>query len=132
VNRELKDVIRELREGLGLSQAQLGARAGVGQTGIGNIESGQTKNPIMLPEIAQALGTTVEAILTQTGRLKKRAAVTPLLPGRNPRWPFTVAWERYAALDDADRRDLDETVEDFIIRRENRKGGDGSAAGGAR
>jgi phage repressor protein C with HTH and peptisase S24 domain len=47
--------IRQARERLGWSQAELAKRVGIKQPSIQNIENGRTKDPRKLPEIAMAL-----------------------------------------------------------------------------
>lgn len=49
--------VRQLRKERGMTQAELGARLGLGRTSITNLENGQQSPPLsMLPEIASALG----------------------------------------------------------------------------
>ncbi len=52
--------IRDAREAHGWTQDELADRAGVTQGAVGHLESGRTKRPQKLPEIARALGVTVE------------------------------------------------------------------------
>lgn len=50
--------LRELRERRGWSQAELGRRAGIAQSIVNRLESGQTRSPSLdtLEQLAQALG----------------------------------------------------------------------------
>lgn len=49
--------VRHLRQGRGMTQAELAARLNLGRTSITNLEKGQQSPPLsMLPEIASALG----------------------------------------------------------------------------
>lgn len=56
----------DIRERKGLSQSELGRRAGVGQSTINRLEQGETRNPRNLFEIAQALGTTEDYLMQRT------------------------------------------------------------------
>jgi transcriptional regulator with XRE-family HTH domain len=60
--------IRQLREALALSQADLAARLpGVKQQSIDQVERGLVARPRFLPELAEALDTTVAWLLTGEG-----------------------------------------------------------------
>ncbi|WP_186140092.1 helix-turn-helix domain-containing protein [Burkholderia gladioli] len=52
----LADRLKWARSKAGLSQEQLGDKAGVSQSTIGNIEAGTRKSARRLPQIADALG----------------------------------------------------------------------------
>lgn len=64
--KTLADRVRERRKELKLSQLELGKRIGVGQSTIGNIESGRNKSATFLPQLANALG--VSAIWLAEGK----------------------------------------------------------------
>lgn len=55
-----------LREAAGLSQSELGRRAGVGQSTINRLEQGDTRNPRHVYPIAKALGTTADYLMGAT------------------------------------------------------------------
>ncbi|MEI9995136.1 MAG: S24 family peptidase [Rhizomicrobium sp.] len=52
--------VREARNALGISQAELGKRAGLGQQAIAEIESGRTRTSVHVVAIARALGRSPE------------------------------------------------------------------------
>ena len=54
--KTLADRVRARRNELKLSQGELGKKIGVGQSSIGNIESGRNKSATFLPQLANALG----------------------------------------------------------------------------
>jgi len=58
--------VLQKRTELGLSQKELGKRAGVSQQTIDNIESGNTTRPRALPEIARVLGVSVDWLVGVT------------------------------------------------------------------
>lgn len=58
--------IRDVREARGWTQDELADKAGVTQGAIGHAESGRTKRPRDLPEIARALGVSVEWLLDES------------------------------------------------------------------
>lgn len=74
----LAEVLKRRREELQLSQEELGLRAGVSQSTIGNLESGargaKGRVPSSLPAVAVALGTTTEALLAEAGMARKAPA----------------------------------------------------------
>jgi len=65
MKNELKDRMKQSREALGLTQAELAAKVGKKQSFIGNIEAGSRESSGYLPEIAHALG--VDAYWLKTG-----------------------------------------------------------------
>ncbi|MBM3114986.1 XRE family transcriptional regulator [Jeongeupia naejangsanensis] len=88
------DRVRQRRTELGLSQKELAKRAGVGQSAIGNIESGRNKSATFLPQLADALG--VDPLwLVGDGRTAAQAKVSA--PVVAPR-PVTV-WDNEDELD---------------------------------
>lgn len=81
----LGDRVREAREKLDISQDKLAeavTRAGypIGQSGIGNIESGRTKSPKCIPELASVLGVTVSWL--RTGRADRPSNGSDPAPSR--------------------------------------------------
>lgn len=56
--------VKRLRIAKGWTQVELGRRAGVTQGTIGHIEAGRNASSIKLPQIAAALGTSVEALIS--------------------------------------------------------------------
>lgn len=71
--KTLADVIKERRDALGWSQADLARKAGVSQSTIGNIEAGTRghlgRPPPSLPQIARALSATTDELLRAAGWL---------------------------------------------------------------
>lgn len=65
MKKELKDRLKQSREALGLTQAELAAKVGKKQSFIGNIEAGSRKSSPLIAEIAHALG--VDAYWLKTG-----------------------------------------------------------------
>jgi transcriptional regulator with XRE-family HTH domain len=62
--RKFGQVLRELREARGLSQEQLGAKAGVHRTYIGKVERGEKEISLRTAtKIAGALGTKLSLII---------------------------------------------------------------------
>lgn len=59
----LAELIRTRRLDLNLSQAELARRAGVTQGTIGHLESGRSNATTKLPQIAKALGISVESLI---------------------------------------------------------------------
>lgn len=72
--------VRRLREKLGLSQSELAARIGTGvkQQSLDQIERGLVSRPRFLPELAQALGTSVQWLLTGEGAPTLAPAKAPM------------------------------------------------------
>lgn len=62
-NADLGNRIRQRREDLGLTQADLAREVGMKQQGIQNIEAGIVRRPRLLMEIAEALHTTEKWLL---------------------------------------------------------------------
>ena len=58
------DRVRQQRRKLGLTQAALAIKAGVTQGAVSGLENGRNESSIALPEIAKALNTTVEYLIT--------------------------------------------------------------------
>lgn len=55
--------VKNKRDALGLTQGQLAEKAGTSQQSIEQLEAGKTKRPRYLPELARALGVTIEWLL---------------------------------------------------------------------
>ena len=73
--------LRERREELGLSQAELGAAAGFSQSNIGWLESGVAKRPQRVAnELAASLQTTREWLLWKEG--PKHVGPSYLVPSK--------------------------------------------------
>jgi transcriptional regulator with XRE-family HTH domain len=68
--RKVGDLVRELREAQGLTQAQLAERAQVALSYITVIEAGQQDDPPrqILQRVARALGVTAKRLLEAEGR----------------------------------------------------------------
>lgn len=65
MRREFKDRLKDSRETLGLTQAELAARLGKKQSFIGNLEAGSRRSTPLIAELAHALG--VDAYWLKTG-----------------------------------------------------------------
>lgn len=68
----LAERLKRLRKALKLSQAKLAEKAGVSQSAIGMIESGERENPQILVPLAAALGVTAEMLATGRGVEQQR------------------------------------------------------------
>lgn len=68
----------EARSKLGWSQDDLAAKAGVSQGTIGHLESGRNKSSTRLPDIAAALGVTVEWLTGNSKETGKTSVVPPM------------------------------------------------------
>ena len=81
--------LKQSREALGISQAELAKKAGVSQSTIGNLESGSRKSPKYVLAIATALG--VDPMWLQYGTGNQQPVVAPdnvLSYGSVYDWPF--------------------------------------------
>lgn len=56
--------VKNKRIQLGMTQAELADRAGTAQQSIEQLERGKTKRPRFMPELAKALGCTVDWLIT--------------------------------------------------------------------
>lgn len=63
----LGERVRRLRQSRGLTQAALGKLVGMSQQTVHTIEQGDSQRPRRLPELAQALGTSVDYLAYGTG-----------------------------------------------------------------
>jgi transcriptional regulator with XRE-family HTH domain len=64
VGEEVRRNLREIRESRGLTQAELGIRAGVGAASVSHFETGQRAPSLeTLVKLADALGITVDTLL---------------------------------------------------------------------
>ena len=68
-DRKLGEIVRELREARGLSQAQLAERAQIALSYVTTIEAGQPGSPPrqILQRLARALGVTAKKLLEPEG-----------------------------------------------------------------
>ena len=105
--------IIEARTARGLSQEDLAARSGVSQGTIGHLESGRNKTSTKLPEIAAALGLTVEQL---TGR-----GVRPGIGGTGGR-------ERDWGADETALPEASRSVHQYVISRTGEPEIDGEVA----
>lgn len=79
----LGERVRRLRQSRGLTQAALGKLVGMSQQTVHTIEQGDSQRPRRLPELAQALGTSVDFLAYGTGPQEvasERHAVTTERP----------------------------------------------------
>lgn len=93
--------IRQRREQLGISQAELARRIGVTQGSIGNYESG-VSNPKMelLPKLFDALNTDANFLFGETGKLQKMEFT----------YSETVMIENYRCLDDYGKKAVNDLM----------------------
>ena len=63
----LGERVRRLRQSRGLTQSALGKLVGMSQQTVHTIEQGDSQRPRRLPELAQALGTSVDYLAYGTG-----------------------------------------------------------------
>jgi transcriptional regulator with XRE-family HTH domain len=84
--------IRERRDALELTQAQLAQLVGLSRTSITNIESGRQPAPLhQFVRIATALDIDVHALLPDRAELHRQAAVEVLFDGAQQRTPPKAA-----------------------------------------
>ena len=62
----LAERVKELRKEVGLSQTDLGKMVGVPYQSIQNIELGRVKNPRYMPQLAEALKTSIDYLVNGT------------------------------------------------------------------
>ena len=75
----LADRIIQLRQGLGLTQAQVAAQLGISQQAYARYEANQRKIPLdLIPQIAEALGVSVEDLLGISEASRKRGPQSQL------------------------------------------------------
>lgn len=103
----LGDNIIRARTAKGWSQEELARRAGISQGTIGHLESGRNSTSRKLPEIARALGLTVEQLVG--GQIDERRLERP--PEIPPAWPFKIPLGKVLALPLPKR----ERIEGFIV-----------------
>ena len=72
--------LAERRQAAGISQAELARRVGIGQSSANRLESGGTRNPRQIVEIARALGTTPEYLTGETDDPAPGVAPPPPVP----------------------------------------------------
>lgn len=119
---DLATRVKDLRNAKGWSQVELAKAAGVSQQTIGKIENGKSLKPRYLPDIAVALGKTVEQLLDGLDRprkskiaINKASAEIVKLP-RRAGWPFKVDPRRYEKLSKPQRREIEALVFGMVIR----------------
>jgi transcriptional regulator with XRE-family HTH domain len=77
--RQLGTRIAERRKAQDLTQAQLGERVGIAQQQIASFEIGRRRMPIsVLPVLAKTLGTSIEALISDTAPKGKRGPAPKL------------------------------------------------------
>lgn len=72
----LAERLKRLRKAQKLSQAKLASKAGVSQSAVGMIESGERENPQILVPLAAALGVSVEFLATGKGLHEQRVVMS--------------------------------------------------------
>lgn len=117
----LGDFIREKRKQKNWSQRDLAAAAGISNAEISRIEAGKRKEPStsVLKEIAKALDTPFEELLSETGIIEKgKDYVDGFLEkhGSEPISSFSVSTSRPTMPDDLTEDELQEVMRyiDFI------------------
>lgn len=103
----LGEAIVKARSAKGWSQDDLARRAGVSQGTIGHLESGRNTSSRKLPDIAQALGMSVEELISGKASFTQTAQEH----SNPPPWPFKVSIERVLALPASKL----ERIEGFIL-----------------
>lgn len=79
--------LKEAREAVGLSQAELAERVGMKQTGVGSIEAGESARPRKLLELARAVNRSPRWLL---GEEDDAAPVLPAIPQADVSYPMDV------------------------------------------
>ncbi|WP_186098254.1 helix-turn-helix transcriptional regulator [Burkholderia gladioli] len=95
------------RAAKGWSQEELAKKAGVSQGTIGHLESGRNTSSRKLPEIARALGLTVEELVNGEVRVQNAVGSAEIVPV----WPFKIPLGKVLALPVAKR----ERIEGFMV-----------------
>ena len=99
----LAERVVETRAKLGISQAEVGARAGVSQQAVLKVENGQTRRPKWLPELAEALGVSADWLRKGEGSPSPDATDDLLSPQSNvTKSPQPVA--RFPVADKSSQR----------------------------
>lgn len=126
--KQLADRVRTRREELGWSQAQLAERLPVrcSQASIGKIESGQTRNPRYIIEIAYVLGVSVEWLkgLTDDPTPKATDVSSPSMKLDPSDWALFYDFKRLQAVAPKVAEALREAIRvqaDFAAPRDNQK-----------
>jgi phage repressor protein C with HTH and peptisase S24 domain len=89
----LGDRIKAARVERGLSQAELGRRAGISQQAIMSLESGNTRTSRHLPQLARALDVTVEQLYGEAGDASAGAGAASKLASDQLTAPRVVDFE---------------------------------------
>ncbi|EAO0106739.1 helix-turn-helix domain-containing protein [Salmonella enterica] len=76
--------VKSKRTQLGLNQVELAERVGTTQQSIEQLENGKTKRPRFLPELAVALGTSVDWLLNGSAEVNVKYAGTNNPKGKYP------------------------------------------------
>lgn len=114
--------LKQSREALGLSQAELAKKAGVSQSTIGNLESGTRKSPKYVLTIATALGVDPMWLQYGSGVQKPLVAMEPPRPyGRTAYdWPFlSVSQEEWESLPNDVKALIDAQVHAAVLMTKN-------------
>jgi len=119
----LGQAIRSIRQQVGLSQKELADAAGIDQSYMSMIESGQRSNPgtRIIARLAQALGVSIDDLAADAGYLPARDEPDPLtdqavrLFRQLPRWrqqDVLAQLQLYLRLTEAEPRVIGEEGED--------------------
>ncbi len=87
----ISERVKNKRINLGLTQVELAEAVGTTQQSIEQLESGKTKRPRFLPELASALQYSVDWLITG------KPDVADTLPPEN-KWGGTNAWDSKTPL----------------------------------
>lgn len=110
---EISTRLKAARLEKGWSQAQLADEAGVSQSAIGNIESGQRKRPRDVVSLAAALGVTAEWL--ETGRGAQTARVSNGGRGESDQIAIRPAIELLARLAAQQRPTLRKNLGNLLV-----------------
>ncbi len=109
---DLADKIKRLRDEKGWTQKGLADAAGVSQQTIDKIENRNSLKPRYLPEIATALGKTVEDLLEgidMPARKKQSPPKRKVKP--RSKWPFKgIDYDRFDRLDETKKLSIESLV----------------------
>lgn len=100
-------VIVERRSLLGMTQATLAKKSGVSQGTIGHLESGRNSTSTKLPQIASALGMTVEELVSAKPGSPLAASNIAPLPAESSPWIFRFDKSRYDRLSAPRKRTIE-------------------------
>ena len=99
--------VRQRRLELGLSQAELGRRAGVPQSTIGQIENGRNKSSTKILELANALETSVEYLVDGAKTVRQELPNITATGYRLDTVPV-ISWVQAGEWRDIEHYDLDD------------------------